>query len=152
MLQLSSPSFEDGGRMPDRFARESGNVMPALDWHGAPDGTESYALIVEDPDAPKGIVRHLAVAEIGRERRGIDEGEPLDEFIVCRNVFGEEGWGGPRPPAGDDPHHYHFKLMALDVATLPVATGDDPADLLRAIDGHVVEEAELVGTYQTPQS
>jgi len=148
MLELSSPSFADGGAIPDRFAKEGGNVLPAFDWHGAPEGTESYALIVEDPDAPKGIVRHLAIAELGPEMRGLNEGQPLDEFTVCRNVFGDAGWGGPRPPAGDAPHHYHFRLLALDVPTLPVATGDPAVDLVHAVEGHVVDEAEIVGLYQ----
>jgi Raf kinase inhibitor-like YbhB/YbcL family protein len=148
MLELSSPSFDNGALIPERFTKEHGNLMPALDWRGAPDGTESYVLIVEDPDAPKGTVRHLAVADIGPEVRGLDEGATLDNFTVCTNVFGDAGWGGPRPPAGHGPHHYHFRLMALDVPTVAVSGGADPAELIRAIDGHVVEEAEIVGIYE----
>jgi Raf kinase inhibitor-like YbhB/YbcL family protein len=148
MLQLTSPSFDDGSTIPERFTKERGNVMPAFDWRGAPEGTESYVLIVEDPDTSKGTVRHLAVAEIGREVAGLEEGQSLGDFTVCRNVFGENAWGGPRPPAGHGPHHYHFKLMALDVPTLAVETGDDPRDLLRAIDGHVVDQAEIIGIYE----
>ena len=148
MLELSSPSFANGDALPDLSAREHGNVLPALAWRGAPERTESYLLIVEDPDAPAGTVRHLALAGIGRERSGLGEGEPLDGFIVGRNVFDETGWGGPRPPAGDGPHHYHFRLFALDVATLPLASGATPDEMLGAAEGHVLDQAELIGTYE----
>lgn len=147
-FEVSSSSFADGAVMPDRHAKEHGNVLPALDWRGAPEGTESYAVIVQDPDAPRGTVTHLAVCDIGPEHPGLLEGERLDILTVCTNVFGDTGYGGPRPPAGHGPHHYHFKVLALDVPTLNVRTGDDPEVLLRAADGHVVAEAEIVGLYE----
>lgn len=147
-FEITSPAFADGGAMPGRHAKEHGNVLPALDWRGAPEGTESYALIVEDPDAPRGTVTHLAMCDIGIEHPGLVEGQRLDGFTVCRNVFGDTGYGGPRPPAGHGPHHYHFRVMALDVPTLAVTTGDEPAALMRALDGHVVAEAEIIGVYE----
>ncbi|WP_294393336.1 YbhB/YbcL family Raf kinase inhibitor-like protein [uncultured Sphingomonas sp.] len=147
-FQVSSPSFSDQGDMPAIHAREHGNVLPALDWGGAPVGTEGYAVIVQDPDAPAGTVTHLAVCDIGAEHPGLAEGQDLSRYTLCANVFGEQAYGGPRPPAGHGPHHYHFKVFALDVPTLDVVTGDDPRALLRAMDGHVVAEAEIVGIFE----
>ena len=147
-FEVSSPSFADGGALPDIHARDHGNVLPALDWRGAPEGTESYAVIVRDPDAPQGTVTHLAVCDIGPEHPGLVEGQDLASFTVCTNVFGDTSYGGPRPPAGHGPHHYHFKVRALDVPTLDVRTGDDPQAMIRAAEGHVVAEAETVGIYE----
>jgi Raf kinase inhibitor-like YbhB/YbcL family protein len=134
--------------MADKHAKEHGNVLPALDWRGAPEGTESYAVSVWDPDAPNGAVTHLAVCDIGPEHPGLAEGQDLAAFTVCTNVFGDTAYGGPRPPGGHGPHHYHFKVLALDVPALDVRTGDDPQALLQAADGHVVAEAEIVGIYE----
>ena len=147
-FSVSSPSFIDGGPLPDVHAKDHGNVLPALDWGGAPEGTESYAVIVEDPDAPNGTVTHLAVCDIGAEHPGLTEGQDLSLYTACTNVFNDPGYGGPRPPAGHGPHHYHFRVLALDVPALDVVTGDDPHALRRAADGHVVAEAEIVGTYE----
>jgi Raf kinase inhibitor-like YbhB/YbcL family protein len=112
-VAVTRPSFQNGALMPDVHAKEHGNVSPALDWSGAPDGTESYAIIVRDPDAPKGTVTHWAVADIPAQQLGVVEGDDLSAFTVLSDVFGDSGYGGPRPPAGDDPHHYHFRVLAL---------------------------------------
>jgi len=149
MLELSSPSFADGDILPDRFAKDYGDILPALRWTGAPAATASYVLIVQDPDTPHGTVCHLALGGIGVERTGLEEGEPLDRFLICRNVYGDTGWGGPRPPAGDGAHHYHFRLLALDTPTLAVESGAATEDLIRATEGHVIAEAELIGRYET---
>jgi Raf kinase inhibitor-like YbhB/YbcL family protein len=145
---VSSPCFADGGPLADLHAKQHGNVLPALDWYGAPNGTESYALIVEDRDAPNGTVTHLAIGDIGREQPGLAEGQELSAFTVCTNVFGDTGYGGPRPPSGEKPHRYYFRVLALDVPTLNVRTGDAPQALLLATQGHVVAEATMVGTYE----
>ena len=148
-FEISSPSFTNGGTLPDRHAKDHGNVSPALDWRGAPEGTESYTLIVQDSDATRGTATHWAVCDIPPQQPGLAEGQATTTLAVCANVYGDDAYGGPRPPAGAGPHHYHFKVMALDVPTLGITNGDDPAAMLRAAEGHVVAEAEIVGLFAT---
>ena len=156
-LTLSSAAFADGERIPREHAYrpEGENVSPPLSWSGVPPGAKELALIVDDPDAPREepwvhwVLYRIpaSVAEISKnasqgsgqltEPRGPFEGE---------NDFGELGWGGPLPPKGHGTHHYHFKLYALD-EELAVGEGAAKPDLLHAMAGHVLAEAELVGTY-----
>jgi Raf kinase inhibitor-like YbhB/YbcL family protein len=147
-LALSSPDFEDGQPIPRRHALEPDgqNVPPRLVWTGAPAGTKEFALIVDDPDAPRKTPWvHWVAWGVPREAKALPaDGDGLSQGT---NDFGATGWGGPRPPEGDPAHRYRFRLYALDASpkAKPGATKDD---LLAATKGHVLAEAELVGTYR----
>src|SRR5688572_26531479 len=101
-LTLRSPAFKDGAMIPERYARSHGNVSPPLEWFDAPEGTRSFALIVEDPDAPRGTFRHWAVFDISPDRERLDEGAGRrgGKLHQGANDFGETGYDGPEPPPG----------------------------------------------------
>lgn len=146
-MSLSSPAFARGAAIPKRHTCDGPDVSPALAWSGAPAGTRSFVLIVEDPDAqdfahwlifnlPPGTTSLPATVTARNAPRGATEG---------LNDFGATGYKGPCPPSGR--HRYAFRLYALDIATVR----PDPAEreqLLDAIKGHVLGEARLDGTYQ----
>lgn len=144
-LKISSPAFGHHERIPDRFAADGENVSPELRFESVPEGTRSLALCVHDPDAP--LVRgfcHWVVTGIPADAGGIPEGGG-DAFTQGPNTAGEAAWMGPAPPEGHGTHHYFFELYALDVEL------DEPLDreaLMERIDGHVVEQARLLGTYK----
>src|SRR5687768_17037562 len=113
-LVLRSPAFADGERNPDRHARQHDNLSPPLEWVGAPEGTRSFALVVEDPDAPRGTFRHWAAFDISPGRTRLEEGAGRrgGDLKQGANDFGDTGYDGPQPPEGHGPHHYHFRLAA----------------------------------------
>lgn len=151
-LMLESPSFENRGPLPARFAKDFDNTSPPLRWRGEPGGTKSYALVVEDPDAPdprspQKTFCHWVVYDIppiahelpeAASSRGLPNGAEQGD-----NDWGEPAYGGPQPPVGR--HRYFFRLLALDTL-LPVQSYDRD-HLLRAVEGHVLEEAQLVATF-----
>lgn len=115
-LTLSSPAFSDGGPIPKKYSREGENLMPPLRWTGAPDGVRSFALIVEDPDAPSGLFRHAAIYDVPPERSELAQSADTDGnsgLRFGRNDFGGAAYDGPEPPVGHGTHHYHFRLAAL---------------------------------------
>jgi Raf kinase inhibitor-like YbhB/YbcL family protein len=147
-LSLSSPAFTDGSPIPRRFTCDGTNVSPTLIWEGAPDGTATLALIVDDPDAPGGTFVHWVAYDMdGAPEGGLAEGVSGTSGAPRegRNDFGRAGYGGPCPPSGT--HHYRFQLYALD---LRLGLGGTPsADQLRlAMEGHVLADTVLVGTYR----
>lgn len=148
-LSLKSPAFENGGRIPDRYARAGANAPPPLAWDGAPEGTRSFALLVEDPDAPSGMFRHWAVYDIPADRTNLSDGEDLN-FPQGVNDFGHDHYDGPEPPPGHGVHHYHFRLAALDTDRLDDAQDGVSAGAVwdKALR-HVIEETEIIGTYET---
>ena len=146
-LTLSSPAFEDGGPIPDRYGYLADNVNPPLAIGGVPDGTTSLALVVDDPDAvaPAGKVwDHWLVWNLDPTRESIPENWNADGATEGRTDYGEIGYGGPNPP--DREHTYRFELFALD-APVDLERGATKAELTAAIDGHVLESATLNGTY-----
>src|SRR5688572_18075434 len=123
-LSISSTAFADGQRIPRPYTRDGGNVSPPLQWSGAPAKTRSFAVIVEDPDAPRGTFRHWAAYDIPPDQHGLEEdsGAALPAtpgmrgtFRMVTNDFGATRYDGPQPPPGHGTHHYHFRLFALDV-------------------------------------
>jgi Raf kinase inhibitor-like YbhB/YbcL family protein len=149
-LRLTSRAFQNEGTIPDKHSKQGGNISPPLSWTGVPEGTTSLALIVDDPDAPSGPFVHWLVYGIPpgttelAEHLGPTQELP-DGTRQGRNGFGDLGYGGPQPPSGT--HRYFFHLYALDTDT------DMPAVLSRqeldgAIEGHVIEEAQLMGRYK----
>lgn len=147
---LTSPEFADGQPIPARFDHAHGDVSPPLTWDGVPDGAAELVLLVDDPDAPiEGSFVHWVLVGLAAERTGLDEAEPAAEARHGVNGFGQPGYLGPAPPAGHGTHHYVFRLLALD---RPLKIDGQPsyATVEEAVAGHVLGEARLTGTYETP--
>ena len=151
-LMLSIPALPQNRRIPDRFSKDGENVSPLIQWRGAPRGTRGFALVVEDPDAPKGTFRHWAAYNIPAGTEGLPEGAGSDEadtmMRMAVNDFGNRRYDGPQPPSGHGTHHYHFRLFALDTPQLPVPASGAARDVLEVARAHALAEAELVGTYE----
>ena len=152
-LQLTSTAFKAGGMIPRRYTCDDADVSPALAWTGLPPGTRSLALICDDPDAPDPAAPrrtwvHWVIFNIPPSTTGLPEAVfPHDLPDGTRqgcNDWNRIGYGGPCPPIGT--HRYFFKLYALDT-TLNLSTGVTKAEVLQAMDGHILEEARLVGRY-----
>lgn len=146
---LKSTAFDNGGRIPRQFTCDGKDVSPALFWTGVPERTVSLALIVNDPDAPRGDWVHWVLFNMPASRRDLPEQVALKDTIEGGgthglNDFGRLGWGGPCPPSGM--HQYVFSLHALDVTLQlgPRATRDE---VVRAMQGHTLGVARLVGKY-----
>jgi Raf kinase inhibitor-like YbhB/YbcL family protein len=146
-LAISSPAFGQGEPIPTKHTGEGEDVSPPLEWSGVPEGTRQLALICHDPDAPlpHGFT-HWMLYGIPPETIGLPEGDD-GGFTEGRTDFGKAGYGGPMPPEGHGPHRYYFWLYALDTE-LDARPGLTRAELLSAIEDHVIEQARLVGTYQ----
>ena len=146
-LKLVSPAFDPGKRIPDEHAGDGHNVSPPLEWTGAPTGTRSFVLAVEDTDAPGGSFWHWAIYDMPADRIMLHEGEDVTGYGLGVNDFGHRAYDGPRPPRGDRPHHYHFRLAALGIDHLD---GLDRASHAAAVwdtaRKAALEVAELVGT------
>ena len=147
-ITLESDAFVDGGMMPEPYTCDGDNYAPPLAWSNVPEGTDSFALVVDDPDAARKVWVHWVVWAMPADTRSLAEGTnpEVDEFVQGRNDNAKTGWSGPCPPAGDDPHRYEFHLFAVDhVPNLPTTTSRD--DLYRDLDGRVLAMGELVGLY-----
>lgn len=151
-LTLSSSAFGNEQAIPDRYSRDGGNISPPVEWEGAPAGARSYALIVEDPDAPKGTFRHWAAFDIPADTHQLPEGAGSGQTIsgvrMAKNDFGNARYDGPQPPPGHGTHHYHFKVFALDVPQLQLPAGCTATDVLEAARAHCVAAGESVGTFE----
>ncbi len=152
-LQLTSTAFGDGAPIPDRYSKEGGNVSPPLAWTSPPAGTRSIAIACKDPDAPNGTFIHWLAWGFDPDRGEVGEGlSPAADFQNVRqgrNDFNDESYGGPRPPAGEQ-HRYRFYVYALDDA-LDLPAGASIDDFERAIEGHVLAQGLLVGTYRAAE-
>jgi Raf kinase inhibitor-like YbhB/YbcL family protein len=142
---LTSSAFENGREIPRRHSCEGEDLSPPLSWSGAPEGTRSLALIMDDPDAPGGTFTHWLAWAIEPASGGLEEGEAAP--VEGRNDFGTTGHRGPCPPPGHGQHRYFFRLQALDML-LELPSGAGRPDLERALDGHVLGAAELMGRYE----
>jgi Raf kinase inhibitor-like YbhB/YbcL family protein len=146
---LESTAFADGGGIPRRYTCDAGDVSPPLAWSEPPDGVESYALVVEDPDAPGGTWVHWVVFNLPPSATSLPENASElaclpDTATQGTNGWGRLGYGGPCPPSGT--HRYQFRLFALD-DTVDLGPDASSADLALAREGHVLAEATLVGLY-----
>jgi Raf kinase inhibitor-like YbhB/YbcL family protein len=150
-IKLSSPAFGEGQSIPIDYTGDGSDRSPPLVWSDPPAGTASLALVCEDPDAPRGTWTHWVLFNLPPNVRELAEGQfssgkAVDGVRQGKNDFGKLGYGGPAPPRGK-PHRYYFKLYALDTA-LKLPAGATRAELLSAIKGHILDQAEYMGTYQ----
>jgi Raf kinase inhibitor-like YbhB/YbcL family protein len=154
---IASTAFEDGGSIPARYTCDDVDVSPALEWADVPEGTESVALIVDDPDAPdpaapKMTWVHWVLYNIPAATSGLPEGTTSGDLpsgtLEGLNDWQETGYRGPCPPIGR--HRYYFKLYALD-RWLPDLGETNKVEVEEAMDGHVIARAVIMGTYQRPE-
>jgi Raf kinase inhibitor-like YbhB/YbcL family protein len=148
---ITSPAFLNGEVIPPRYTRDGENLSPPLEWRDAPPETKSYVLVVEDPDAPSGTFRHWAMYNIRAGETGLQEGvsgQGPGEAGEGVNGFRNARYDGPQPPKGHGPHHYHFRLAALDVPRLDIPASARAEDIWTTAQPHVVAEAEVVGVYE----
>ena len=150
-MKLTSPAFVDGQPIPTKHTCDGADVSPPLNWSEAPPGTRSFALICDDPDAPVGTWVHWVIHGLSPATADLPEMVPPTERAPGGakqglNDFRRVGYGGPCPPPGR-PHHYFFKLYALDTE-LALPARAIKADLVRAMAGHILAAAQLMGTYQ----
>jgi len=149
-MRLTSEAFAEGGGIPSLYTCQGEDTSPPLAWEGVPVGTQSFALICEDPDAPVGIWVHWVLFDIPAEARELPAAVPTDATLSDGagqglNSWPRTGYGGPCPPSGT--HRYIFRLYALD-SVLRLAPDDtDKAALLDAMEGHVLGETSLTGLY-----
>jgi Raf kinase inhibitor-like YbhB/YbcL family protein len=150
-LRLTSSSFEADAAMPAKYACDGTDISPALAWIDPPAATQSFALIVDDPDAPNKTVVHWVIYEIPAGARMLPEGVPTDAKLhdgsrQGKNDHGKIGYSGPCPPHGAV-HHYFFKLYALDTKTNLKPKATKP-ELEQAMKAHILAKAELIGRFE----
>lgn len=146
---LISPVFTQDQTIPQKYTCDGDDISPPLEWTDPPRRTQSFALIMDDPDAPTGTWTHWVIFNIPANARSLPEAVPLDPQLEDGSMHGKNSWrwlgyGGPCPPSGT--HNYIFTLYALDTM-LDLPVGVTAEELLQAIDGHVRGQAELIGTY-----
>lgn len=151
-LTLTSTAFNDGAPIPTDYTCDGNARSPALCWSGAPEGTKSFALIVHDPDAPRGDFTHWIQFNIPGDIQEIPEGADTGGAQPApgdpgTNDFGKLGYGGPCPPHGHGQHHYVFDLYALDLDQLTIGADAKRADVEDAMRQHILGEAHLTGVY-----
>jgi Raf kinase inhibitor-like YbhB/YbcL family protein len=153
-IQITSTAFSSGQPIPAKYSCEGSDISPPLKWipqGGTPGTIKSFALIADDPDAPVGTWVHWVLYDLPANATGLPEDVAKTQFVSNGAKQGLNGWprlgyGGPCPPPGK-PHRYFFKLYALD-RMLDLKPGATKKDLLKAMEGHVLAEGQLMGTYQ----
>jgi Raf kinase inhibitor-like YbhB/YbcL family protein len=151
-LTVTSSAFAAGASIPLAYSCKSPSVeSPPLAWKGVPASAKTLVLVVKDPDAPRGTFIHWVVYNLPAGLSGLDAGVPLSETLANgafqgANSLGRMGYLGPCPPPGSAPHHYHFKLSALDTA-LDLKPGATAEEVESAAKGHVTATGDLVGTF-----
>lgn len=147
-LTLTSLAFGDGQAVPAEFTCDGDNLSPPLAWAGPPEGTRSFALVMDDPDAPGGTFTHWLLYDVPAAQRGLDQGAATGApGKTLHNDFGKPGYGGPCPPRRHGVHRYRFTLHALDVPALRFH-GHRREDLDRALGEHTLATATLTGRYE----
>jgi hypothetical protein len=150
-MRLRSSAFADGAEIPRRFTCEGDDISPPLEWSDVPAGTRSFVLLCDDPDAPGGTWHHWAAYNIPANLQGLAADAASNAatlgFAQAINDFQKPGYGGPCPPRGGGPHHYHFRLLALAVERLPLAARVSCRDVERAARERIAD-ATLVAIYR----
>jgi Raf kinase inhibitor-like YbhB/YbcL family protein len=152
-MTMTTTAFAQGAAIPLKYTCDGDSVSPPLQWDEPPAGTQSLAVIVDDPDAPAGMFVHWVIYGLPPTLRGLPEGVSVDAKpstggLNGNNGAGKSGYTGPCPPSGV--HHYFFRLYALDAA-LDATPGWTKVQLLQAMEGHILAQAELMGTYSRGQ-
>jgi hypothetical protein len=150
-FMLKSDAFAEGQALPTQFTCDGEDRSPPLSWSEPPNGTKSFALIVDDPDAPSGTFRHWAAFNIPAATRGLPAGAGNDtagDIAQAQNDFGRPGYGGACPPEGHGPHHYRFKLFALDADRLDLPPDAKIEQVEAAAAKRQLGLAKLTGTYE----
>lgn len=144
---LSSPAFANNQSIPELYTCDGKDISPPLQWNNSPQGTQSFALVMEDPDAPAGTWDHWILLNIPGNLNEITEAAKNipAQVLIGKNSWGKQRYNGPCPPSGT--HRYIFKLLALD-KTLDLKSGANKKELQTALQGHVLESAQLIGLYQ----
>lgn len=150
-MELRSNAFQAGGAIPTEYTCSGAGISPPLAWTGAPENTVTLALIVEDPDAPGGTFTHWVLYDLPASVHDLPKAVRPEERLSNggeqgMNSFGRIGYGAPCPPPGSPPHRYVFTLYAADVA-LNVPPRPDKDTVLGALQGHIIAQAQLEGTY-----
>ena len=143
---MTSSDIEDGQPIPEVHSCDGADQSPQLSWGDPPAGTKSFALIMDDPDAPSGTFRHWGAYDIPATTRSIERGQPVGRQAV--NDFGKPGYGGPCPPKGHGAHHYRFKLYALDDDGLTLPAGAKVEQVEAEALRHELGLAQITGTYE----
>lgn len=149
-IKVSSSAFEESGMIPAKYTCDGVNVSPPLTWESVPQETRSIALISDDPDAPVGTWVHWVMFNLPGDTKELQENIPTTETLTNGAVqgttdFGRVGYGGPCPPSGT--HRYYFKIYALDTK-LNLTSSATKADLVSAMEGHILAEGRLMGKYK----
>ena len=147
-FQLFSSSFAEGEWIPELHSCKGADLSPPLEWSGEPRGVRSFALLVEDPDAPSGTFCHWLLYDIPPRVHNLAQGlKPGAVGLSGANDFGRPGYGGPCPPKGSA-HRYYFRLYALDIGTLGLRSGAVRGELLHAMNGHILAETQCMGRFR----
>ncbi len=149
-IKITSAAFVEGGMIPRKYTCDGEDISPPLAWTGVPDGSKTIALISDDPDAPMGTWVHWVLFNLPATEKGLSGAVPPDKELKNgakqgRNDFRRIGYGGPCPPGGT--HRYFFKVYALD-AVLNLPAGATKAELLKAMEGHILAQGQLMGKYR----
>ena len=148
-FRLFSSAFSEGGWIPELHTCQRADISPSLEWMGEPPKTRSYALIVDDPDAPGGVWTHWLLYDIPPKTHTLAQGCRAEGVgLDGSNDFGKLGYGGPCPPRGHGPHRYFFKLYALEIPTLGLPAGVEAGELARALKGHILAQAHYMGRFE----
>ena len=145
-LILASDAFQNGQPIPTQFSCDGANPSPALKWEEPPAGTKSFALVIDDPDAPGGTFRHWGAYDLPASARSIASGQRIGTEV--KNDKGTLGYTGPCPPRGHGPHPYHFRLFALDVDRLGLGSNSKVIDVENEATKHAIAQGELIGTFE----
>lgn len=149
-IKITSTAFEEAGMIPPKYTCDGEDVSPALNWDSVPEAAQSIALVCDDPDAPMGTFVHWVLYNLPGDVRELPEDVPAEATLSSgarqgTSDFGQTGYGGPCPPRGA--HRYFFRIYALDTP-LDLDAGARRADLLKAMEGHILAQGQLMGKYQ----
>jgi Raf kinase inhibitor-like YbhB/YbcL family protein len=149
-IKIKSLAFVPGGKIPGKYTCDGMDISPPLSWTSGPEGTKTFALICDDPDAPMGTWVHWVLFNLPADITEFRENVPPDKELENgakqgMNDFRKIGYGGPCPPGGT--HRYFFKLYALDTE-INLEAGATKAELLEAMEGHILAEGQMIGRYE----